>query len=74
MTKNEFQLMLEIKESFSFELDGKTWQMFYENLDGKIKIQLGETYNMPQEFSSFRELFAEGRVGNHYFKDVILSF
>lgn len=74
MTKDEFQLLLELRESYSFDLDGKSWQMFYENIGGKIKIQLGEPYGLDQVFTSFKQLFAQGRVGNHYFKDVVLSF
>ena len=71
MTKDEFETKLEVMRSYSFNFEGKTWQMFYEKSGGEIKIQLGEQYEPPAVFKSFRELFADAMIGSHYFKDVV---
>ena len=71
MTKDEFEMKLEVMRSYAFDFEGKKWQIFYEKGRDGIKIQLSQQYEPAKEFKSFRELFADAMIGSHYFKDVI---
>ena len=75
MTLEQFQFLLETWESYSFEFDGKKYQMFYEKYnDQKECITLGELYMTPEKFDSFKALFANAHIENVYFKELVKKF
>lgn len=71
MTKEQFQLQVELKKEMEFSYQGTKYNLMYDkSSDGTDFIKFGPIYE-EKKFNSFGELINHARVGNCYLKTFI---
>ncbi len=71
MTKEQFQLHIELKKEMEFSYQGTKYNLMYDkSFNGTDCIKFGPVYE-EKKFDSFGDLINHARVGNCYFKNFI---
>lgn len=74
MTKDEFKDLIERRRDFNFVYKDTRYQLSAKpsgSFTSELKISLGELYESPVEYESFKAMMASAKVGNSHLRSVL---
>ncbi len=74
MTKEDFRDLIERRRDFNFTFKGDRYQLSASpssSFGSELKISLGQLYEKPVEYESFKAMMATAKLGNSHLRSVL---